>query len=110
MSAFDPKRTFRAMHNKGKGLDSRERVVLLESPQKDVTSRELVRGAIEPGLRWPTPYWPELAVRWLEEGAALDSELVKLVDAVASNDHFPQGLRHRAFALARWFDRTQGSP
>lgn len=91
-------------------MDSRELVVLLESPQEDVTSAELVRGAIEAGLRWPSPYWPDLAVRWLEEGASLDSELVKLVDAVATNGHFPQSLRHRAFALARRFDRAQKSP
>lgn len=89
-------------------MDSRELVVLLESPHKDVTSPELVREAIKAGLGWPTPYWPELAVRWIEDGASLDSELAKLVDAVAANEHFPQSLRHRAFALARRFDRAQG--
>lgn len=94
---------------KERPVDSRELVVLLESPQTDVTSPELVRGAIKAGLRWPTPYWPELAVRWIEEGASLDSELANLVDAVATNEHFPQSLRHRAFVLARRFDRTQGA-
>lgn len=88
-------------------MDSRELVVLLESPQKDVTSPEFVRGAIKAGLRWPTSYWPELAVRWIEEGAGLDSELASLVSAVAANENFPQSLRHRAFALARRFDRAQ---
>jgi len=90
-------------------VDSRELVVLLESPHTDVTSPELVRGAIKAGLGWPTPYWPGLAVRWIEDGASLDSELAKLLDAVAAKGHFPQSLRHRAFALARRFDRAQGA-
>lgn len=90
-------------------MDSRELVVLLESPQTDVTSPELVRGAIKAGLRWATAYWPELAVRWIEEGASFDRELANLVDAVAANKRFPQSLRHRAFALARRFDRARGA-
>jgi len=90
-------------------VDSRKLIVLLESPQNDVTSPELVREAIKAGLCWPTPYWAELAVRWIEEGASLDSELANLVDAVAVNKHFPQNLRHRAFALARRFDRAQAA-
>ena len=38
-------------------------MVLLESPMRDVASPELVHGAIEAGLCWPTPtpYWPQLA-------------------------------------------------
>ena len=76
-------------------LDSRELLVLLDCPMRDVTSPELVRGAIEAGLRWPppTPYWPQLAVRWLEEGASMDGDLVKLLDAVNNTHHFPQDLR-----------------
>jgi hypothetical protein len=50
-------------------MDTRELVLLLESPLEDITSAKRVRGAIDAGLRWPTPYWPDLAVKWLEEGA-----------------------------------------
>lgn len=91
-------------------MDSRELLVLLESPLKDAKSPELVRGAIEAGLRWPTasPYWPDLAVRWLEEGAPMDGDLVKLLDVVNNTKQFPQHLRHRAFALARRFERSRG--
>ena len=64
------------------------------------------RDAIDVGLCWPTPYWPELAVRWLEQGAPWDAGVVKLLDAVAYTGQFPQDLRHRAFALARRFERS----
>ena len=87
-------------------MDSRKLVVLLESPLHSVHSAELVRGAINAGLRWPTPYWPELAVRWLEQGAPLDAEMAKLLDAVVAASHFPQNLRHRAFALACRFEKS----
>jgi hypothetical protein len=92
-------------------LDSRELLVLLESPMQDVRSPALVRGAIKAGLRWPTPspYWPELAVRWLEEGAPMDADLVTLLDAVNNTHQFPQVLRQRAFALARRFERSKGT-
>lgn len=71
-----------------------------------VTSAELVRGAIDAGLRWPTPYWPELAVGWLERGAPLDAETAKLLNTVVDTGQFPQRLRHRAFALARRFEKS----
>ena len=88
-------------------MDSRELVVLLESPLEDAPSTELVRGAVDAGLRWPTPYWPELAVKWLEQGAPMDADLVILLDTVAETSQFPQQLRHRAFALARRFEKSQ---
>ena len=92
---------------KGGGqLDTRELLALLESPLEGITSAERVRGAIDAGLRWPTPYWPELAVKWLEEGVAFDADIAKLLDNVAGTSQFPQRLRHRAFALARKFEKS----
>lgn len=88
-------------------MDTRELVVLLESPLEDITSAERVRGAIDAGLRWPTPYWPELAIKWLEQGAPMDTEMVALLDTVAEANQFPQQLRHRAFALARSFEKSR---
>jgi len=88
-------------------MDSRKLVVLLESPMEDVGSVELVRDAIDAGLRWSTPYWPELAVGWLEQGAPMNAETMKLLETVAGNGNFPQNLRHRAFALARRFEKSQ---
>lgn len=81
-------------------------MVMLESPLEDVTSPELVRSAIDAGLRYPGRYWPELAVGWLERGAPMDGDIVKLLDTLADTDHFPQHLRHRAFALARRFEKS----
>ena len=82
-------------------------LVLLKSPLESVTSAEMARGAIRTGLDWPTPYWPDLAVKWLEQGAPMDAETAKLLDTIAGAEGFPQGLRHRAFALARRFEKAQ---
>ena len=89
-------------------MDGRDLVVLLESPMDEVGSVELLRSAIDAGLRRPTPYWPELAVRWLEQGAPMHVGTMKLLQAVASNGDFPQDLRHRAFALALRFGKSPG--
>jgi hypothetical protein len=82
-------------------------LILLKSPLESITSGEMVRGAVHAGLDWPTPYWPERAVKWLEEGAPMDAQTAKLLDIVASAEGFPQGLRHRAFALARRFEKSE---
>jgi hypothetical protein len=82
-------------------------LVLLESPLESITSAEMVRDAVHAGLDWLTPYWPERAVKWLEEGAPMDTQTAKLLDIVAVAEGFPQGLRHRAFALARRFEKSK---
>lgn len=61
------------------------------------------------GLTWPTEYWACLAIGWLEQGAQLDVELAAALDAIASKP-FSQNVRHRAFALARQWQRTQSAP
>src|SRR5262245_59199255 len=57
------------------------------------------------GLSWETQYWPALAVQWLEQGAPVDAEIAALLEKVASQKHFPQSLRHKAFAIARRWSR-----
>lgn len=89
-------------------MDSRELVMLLESPMEDVGSVEVLRSAIDAGLRSPTPYWPELAVGWLERGAPMHVGTLKLLEAVASTGTFPQDVRQRAFALVLRFGKSQG--
>lgn len=89
-------------------MDSRELVMLLESPMEDVGSVEVLRSAIDAGLRSPIPYWPELAVGWLEQGAPMHVGTLKLLEAVASTGNFPQDLRQRAFALVLRFEKSQG--
>jgi hypothetical protein len=57
------------------------------------------------GLQWPTEYWPRLAISWIEQGAPIDQEVKTALDAVAENKHFPQDLRHKAFTIARRWER-----
>jgi hypothetical protein len=87
-------------------LDGRELVVLLEASPSEISSAEIVRDAIDAGLRWPSSYWPEQAVRWLEQGASMDAGIVTLLNTVAATRQFPQNLRHRALALARRFETS----
>ena len=89
-------------------MDSRELVMLLESPMEDVGSAEVLRSAVDAGLRSPTPYWSELAIRWLEQGAPMHVGTLKLLDAVAGTGDFPQDVRQRALALVRRFEKSQG--
>lgn len=61
------------------------------------------------GLRWQTPFWPDLAVAWLEQGAPLDAEIAGCLDEIASRNKWPQRLRHRAQALHRvWLGASEG--
>jgi hypothetical protein len=91
-------------------MDLRSLVVRLESPfadfaATDATAREIIMA----GLAWPTEYWPGLAIGWLEQGAPLDEGIVEALDLVASKRAFAQNVRHRAFALARRWQRRGGA-
>ena len=55
-------------------------------------------------------YWVSLAIAWLEQGAPLDIELVAALDEIAVTKSFSQGIRHRAFALARRWQCIQSAP
>ena len=89
-------------------MNSRELVTLLECPMEDVGSAEVLRSAIDAGLRAPTPYWAGLAVGWLEQGAPMHVGTLKLLKAVASTGNFPQDVRQRALALILRFEKSQG--
>ncbi|MBN3722604.1 hypothetical protein [Burkholderia sp. Ac-20379] len=65
------------------------------------------REIVVAGLRWPTPYWCDLAVGWLEQGVPVDDGIVELLIEISRNRNFPQNLRHRAFAL---YKRSTKSP
>ncbi|PLC40477.1 hypothetical protein C0Q88_21985 [Ralstonia pickettii] len=48
-------------------------------------------------------YWAALAVGWIEGGLPMDAELAELLQEIAEHRNMSQRLRHRAFALAkRW--------
>jgi len=59
------------------------------------------------GLRWDTPYWPGLAVGWLEQGVPVDATIAECLEHVVGEAEWPQPLRHRAQALLRAFRPTE---
>ena len=88
--------------------DQRDLIRELEQPFSTYAGNAAkVREVLVAGLTWEMPYWPELAVRWIEEGAPIDEEISKLLDSISEVKHFPQSLRHRAFAIARRFSRKR---
>jgi hypothetical protein len=58
------------------------------------------------GLKWPSSYWVELAVNWIEQGAPVDQEIAATLDVVSETKNFPQALRHKAFAIARRWEKS----
>lgn len=55
------------------------------------------------GLRWPTEYWVERALRWVEQGAPVDAEAAEALRAIPSKQ-FSQRVLHRAQAAAKRAD------
>jgi hypothetical protein len=93
---------------KPQAVDSHKLVVHLEAPYgayKQVLAP--VREVVVAGLSWPTEYWVGLAIAWLEQGVPIDQEVFVLLDRVAQTRHFAQSVRHRAFALARRWERER---
>lgn len=66
-----------------------------------------VKDILLAGLRWEAEYWPSLAIAWLEQGAPMDKEIMEGLDDISDNKHFPQSLRHKAFAFARRWESVQ---
>lgn len=92
-------------------MDQRELIVLLEKPFSEYSGEPAkVREVIVAGLAWPMPYWPDLAVRWIEDGAPVDLGICELLDQIERTPHFPQNLRHRARAASRRFSRGEANP
>ena len=85
--------------------DLRLLVVHLESPLSEYRGDVAVKDILLAGLRWETHYWPSLAVAWIEQGAEIDEEIKNVLDSVALQKHWPQTIRHKAFALARRWER-----
>ncbi|WP_157572761.1 hypothetical protein [Nevskia soli] len=89
-------------------MDPRTIVSHLEKPLAEyVPAVVSVWDIVLAGLQWPGEYWAGLAVSWLEQGAPLDSSVADELDKLSSNASLSQGLRHRAFGLARRFNAQQ---
>ncbi|MFV5215691.1 hypothetical protein ACLIIZ_18375 [Azonexus caeni] len=87
-------------------MDARALVVHLESPLSAFAASEgSVRDVVLAGLNWPTEYWAALAVVWLGQGAPVDSEIASALQVLAEKKHYSQSVRHRAFAIARRFEK-----
>lgn len=71
------------------------------------SSIDSAREVVVAGLRWPTPYWCDLAIGWLEQGLAIDDEIDDILREISQNRGFPQSLRHRAFALHVQFTKNR---
>lgn len=80
----------------------------LEKPYATVSHDEsAARGAVVAGLTSGMDYWAGLAVGWIESGLPLDTQLAELLLKIAELRHMPQQLRHRAFALAKRWQKGQ---
>jgi hypothetical protein len=87
-------------------MDRRTLLPALEAPRSEyVPKGASVREVVMAGLDWPTPYWPELAVAWLEDGTPMDDDIVDLLLRIADTKTFPQNRRHRSAALASKWSR-----
>lgn len=82
-------------------------VIHLESPYREYESKQApARDVVLVGLKWDTPWWPELAVGWLEQGMPVDAEIAGCLEEIESRTKWPQRFRHLARALRRaWLDR-----
>jgi len=81
-------------------MHSQSLVVHLESPFGAYDPKEApARDVVLMGLRWETPFWPGLAVGWLEQGLPVDTEIAACLQSVVERAKWPQKLRHRAQAL-----------
>lgn len=89
-------------------MNPSELVIHLEQPMNQLPlggphAREIVIA----GLGWPTEYWPQLALAWLDEGLSIDAEIAALLLKISRQRAFSQRLRHQAFAIAmRWEKAT----
>ena len=87
-------------------MDPRPLLINLETPYSEYSAKAPVKDVLLAGLRWETQYWVSLAVSWIEQSAPIDNEIKEALDNVAQKRHFPQSLRHKAFAIARKWERA----
>lgn len=80
----------------------------LEKPYATVSpDGSSVRESIVAGLTSGIDYWVDRAVGWIECGLPVDAQLAELLLEIARLHHMPQRLRHRAFALAKRWQKGQ---
>ncbi len=88
-------------------------VALLEKDLEYAISQDDqdIRETVLAGLNWCTPnYWPDLALKWLEQGFVIDSEIVEILKRIKDNKIYSQKTRHRAQALVvKWSRESENT-
>ncbi|MCU6497610.1 hypothetical protein LPN04_07390 [Rugamonas sp. A1-17] len=94
-------------------MDQRALVVRLQTLFADYCADDAAaRDVILAGLSWPidTPagYWQDLAVDWIEQGAAVDAEMTEFLKVITTTTKLPQKLRLKARAIVlRWHSKER---
>jgi hypothetical protein len=81
-------------------------LIHLETPYAKYSEQIPAKDVVLAGLRSQSGYWTGLAIAWIEQGALIDKEIQDTLDDIAKRKHFAQSLRHKAFALARRWERS----
>jgi hypothetical protein len=68
-----------------------------------------VRETLLAGLNWPTSYWVDCALKWLNQGATTDQEIVNRLNEISENKAYSQSTRHQAFKLSKRWQREQNT-
>lgn len=78
-------------------------VIPLERPFSEFRAGSVsAKTVLLAGLCWPTEYWVELALRWIEQGAPVDADVAAALETLPEKQ-FSQRTRHRAkAALKGW--------
>ncbi len=78
------------------GMHSPDVILPLERPFAEFSrGTSEARAVLLAGLRWPTEYWVERALQWLDEGAPADADSLAALETIASKQ-FSERVRHRA--------------
>ncbi len=83
-------------------MDTRLLLLHLEHPLAAYSGNASVAQVVMAGLNYEgSDYWANLAVEWLEQGAAVDADILQALTRISQNKHFSQRLRHRSTAILR---------
>ena len=83
-------------------MDTRLLLLHLEHPLAEYSGSALVAQVVMAGLKYEgSDYWASLAVEWLEQGAAVDADILQALAQISQNKHFSQRLLHRSTAILR---------
>ena len=68
-----------------------------------------IRETLLAGLNCPTSYWVECALKWLDQGALIDQDVVNHLNVISENKAYCQSTRHHALKLSKRWQREQNT-